>query len=231
MKQSILALSVALLCSNAMANDVINFDYIGAGYAEFKAANSNVTDSFDGFAIEASTQLNEKWVVSGLYSDTSFDEQYTRINQYSNAVHKLTGNKGYDATQWELGISYLVPVEQNAVIELTGFVGRFEFEGTNKGSGQFKVNGYSPEITVFDTKATSHNRTYGLQANYHYAFSDTVSGVAGVGYQHINDIGSENKFSYQLGLQYKIIEDFTISALFSDSDAYENRQITLRYNF
>ncbi|MCF2858361.1 porin family protein [Pseudoalteromonas sp. SMS1] len=234
MKQTLLALSVALLSSNAIANDAISFDYVGAGYAEFKASNSNIENSFDGFAIEASKKLNEKWVVSGLYADTSYDKNDSRTIQYNNAVQKITGHKDYDVAQWELGISHLVSVEENSVVEFKGFFGRFDLESTHKGASHFQ-NKNTPnsvyDVTVYDTNATAHNRTYGLQAKYHYAFSDSVSGIAGVGYQHINDANSENNFSYQLGLQYKIIDGFTISALFSDADVFETRQITLRYNF
>ncbi|MCF2858360.1 hypothetical protein L1286_12805 [Pseudoalteromonas sp. SMS1] len=233
MKRSLLALSIALLSSNAIANDAINFDYVGAGYGKFKIDGSSTHVSFNGFAIEASKKISDDWVISAQYLDTSRD--HSRSSEYysQGAEFALESNQEFDISQWNLGAAYVINLEENSVLELAAHIGRLEADTTIvsrhtvQDSSPFNVE--ADRSTVYESKA--HTTTYGFNINYHYAFSDFFTAEAGIGYEHNDEAAQENEFVYQLGLNYNITPDFTVSALYRNVDAYENHQVTLRYNF
>ncbi|TQF67790.1 outer membrane beta-barrel protein [Pseudoalteromonas luteoviolacea] len=231
MKQSLLALSIALLSGNAIANDAFNFDYVGAGYGKIKIDDSYSDESFNGFAIEASKKINDSWVISAQYLNTSRD--YTKQYYY----HRYTGaevtgktNVDLDVEQFNLGAAYLIELDESSVLELAAHIGRLNLESTTMGE-ELEVLDNVESVTSYAYGGKAHNSTYGLNVNYHYAFSDSFTAEAGIGYERINDAEQENEFVYQLGLNYNITPDFTISALYRNVDVYQNHQVTLRYNF
>ncbi|MBQ4837844.1 hypothetical protein [Pseudoalteromonas luteoviolacea] len=236
MKLLALALSSALISTATFASDTVNFDYVGAGYAKFKLIDEDGDDSLNGFTVEASKQLDQNWVISAQYLDTSLDKADTRVSEYGDKVYTTYVESTSDIAQWNINAAYIIPFENNTLLELVGSVGRINMD--NDGFIKQTVNyldthgeehSYPRFQRDYDTQL--HTSTYGIEANYHIAFLDNFRATAGIGYQHFSRAQDKNEFAYQFELAYDITKDFTISASYQNVDVYENHFVTVRYNF
>ncbi|MCF6439275.1 outer membrane beta-barrel protein [Pseudoalteromonas luteoviolacea] len=236
MKLLALVLSSALISTATFASDTFNFDYIGAGYAKFKLTDEDGDGSLNGFTVEASKQLNENWVVSSQYITTSRDDIYSS-SDYDSAIN-VSLSEEMDLTQWQLSAAYLIPLEQDTLLEFVSSIGRMTYDYTYEYSETFVDNNisdrqasYYGELRHFVDKDKDHTNTFGLEANYHIALLENLKASAGLGYQHISDADDKHELVYQLELAYDITNDFTISAAYRNVDVFENYFVTVRYNF
>ncbi|ESP91125.1 MULTISPECIES: hypothetical protein [Pseudoalteromonas] len=236
MKLLALALSSALISTATFASDTFNFDYVGAGYAKFKLKEEDGDVSLNGFTVEASKQLSENWVISAQYLDTSKDMAKSSVEKYSNGTYSTHLEFNNDIAQWNINTAYIIPLENNALLEFVGSIGRINMDNDtfieqtidfSETHGEER----SPLHDQWSYGSQYHSSTYGIEANYHIALLDNLRASAGLGYQRIKEADDKNELVYQFELAYDITNDFTISATYRNVDVYENHFVTVRYNF
>ncbi|MDK1288403.1 hypothetical protein [Pseudoalteromonas umbrosa] len=234
MKLLALVVSSALISTATFASDTFNFDYVGAGYAKFKLEDAD--SSLNGFTVEASKQLNENWAVSTQYMDTSHNERRSSVDEYYDATVRSDSEEKFDIAQWQLSAAYLIPLEQNTLLEFVGTIGRMTFDYDHFYEQTIVQNKTSNSQSSlygepWHYEDRDHTSTLGFEAYYHVALLDNFKASAGLGYQHIKDADEKNELVYQFELAYDITNDFTISATYRNVDVYENHFVTVRYNF
>ncbi|KZN37928.1 hypothetical protein N480_14385 [Pseudoalteromonas luteoviolacea S2607] len=230
MKPSLFALTVALFSGHTFASNAINFDYVGVGYAKFKQDNFI---SHDGNTFEASKQFADSWVAAAQYMSTSGKGTMSDIDEILEA--KVLTNLHIDGEidYWSIGGAYLFAQDDNSAIELAARINRLNVDYNILETEQILSTGsYLIEADApHRFNLNDHTNTYTLQTNYHYAFSESASVVAGIGYEYLKDAEQKHELFYQFGGKYSFAQNFTLSALYRNIDIYETYSVTLRYNF
>ncbi|MBQ4811445.1 hypothetical protein J8M20_08855 [Pseudoalteromonas luteoviolacea] len=219
MKSSLFALTVALFSGSTIAGNTINFDYVGAGYAKHKLEDM---PSQGGYTVEASKKFADRWVASAQYSSTS------DTGDFSSSIEMET-NTDY----WRIGGAYLISQDDNSVFELAASFNRLDIDNKIIKS---KYDLYIDNASIgrgenINYRLTGHTNTHTLKANYHYAFAESISLVAGIGYEYLTNAEQKHELFYQVGVNYNFAQNVTLSALYRNIDIYETQSITLRYNF
>ncbi|AOT11116.1 outer membrane beta-barrel protein [Pseudoalteromonas luteoviolacea] len=232
MKLISLALSGALLSATAHANDNFNFDYIGAGHAKFKMEAVDTDISLKGYAVEGSKQVDENWVVSAQYLKTSDEHSYNTVDESENTVSLKILDEDSDATQWNVNAAYLIPLEENALLEFKGSIGRLDYKQTGiQYDRVFSTNDADMLGNLLQYSVQGHSSVFGVEANYHINLHGNFTAMTGIGYQHIKNAAEKDELVIKFELQYQVTENVALSARYENFDVYENHFVTLRYRF
>ncbi len=174
-------ISLALLCASGIAAaNQPNLSFVELGYGQTKVDDFFDDESFSGFNLGASFELNESWYVPVSYylhtgentEDISFED--TGFRQEGNIKTSL------DFSQLSIGLGYQFSVADNAI--MTVDVNYLQLKAKVKGS--VNVQGFQDGELVFaEDFSESDSETedgFSARAIYRNSFTDNVQFNLGI---------------------------------------------------
>ena len=227
MKIRSIILATSLLSSSVFASN-INLDYVEAGYTKFAVDDNEF--SAKGFGLKFNKSITDNVIIKGSYLLTSDSSEQSRTEEYLGYEYDTPYSEETDITQLYLGIGYLFNLDGN-IVELAPYFGKLKAEYTETFTGV----DYSQESIGTYTESDRDSGdldVYGIEANYHFAFNDTIDMLLGLGYERLDhDYDPESKVFYQIQLNYNITENFTLNFAHRNVKEYKNTGLNIRYNF
>lgn len=183
LKYSKTLISLALLCASGIAAaNQPNLSFVELGYGQTKVDDFIEDDSFSGFNLGASFELNESWYVPvSYYLHTAED---TENLFFEDTSFRQEGNikTSVDFSQFSIGLGYQFSVADNAI--LTVDVNYLQLKAKVKGS--VNVQGFQDGELVFaeDYSESNSETENGFSARAIYRNSLTENFQFNLGIQH-----------------------------------------------
>lgn len=208
LKYSKTLISVALFCASSIAAaNQPNLSYVELGYGQTKVDDFLDDDSFSGFNVGASFEVNENWYVPVSYYLHTADDTESLFFEDTSFRQEGEVKTTVDFSQLSIGLGYQLPVTDNAVV--TFDVNYLQLKAKVKGSGSVRIfqdgelafaddfsesdseteDGFSARVIYRNLLTESFQFNLGIQHSVIRIDSETTSDTAGIieGLYHFNE--------------------------------------------
>jgi|GEM_PF-2982844 len=174
-------ISLALLCASGIATaNQPNLSFVELGYGQTKVDDFFEDDSFSGFNLGASFELNEDWYVPVSYYLHTGENTENVFLEDTGFRQEINMKTSVDFSLLSIGLGHQFSVADNAI--LTVDVNYLQVKAKVKGSGNviFSQDGELVFGEDFSTSASETEDGLSARAIYRNSFTDNVQFNLGI---------------------------------------------------